>query len=73
MAKDDNYVEVCGTILAALGGAFFKVQPDGTDKTVLATGGGRLVKNKIKLMSGDRCIVAINVYDLTKGRIVRRL
>lgn len=41
-------------------------------KTVLVTMGGRLRRNRIKVMNGDRVTVELSPYDLTKGRITYR-
>jgi translation initiation factor IF-1 len=41
-------------------------------KTVLATMAGRLRRNRIKVMNGDRVSIELSPYDLTKGRITYR-
>ena len=41
--------------------------------TMTAYTGGKLKKNKIRMIRGDRVSVEISPYDLTKGRIVYRL
>jgi translation initiation factor IF-1 len=40
--------------------------------TVLATMAGRLRRNRIKIMTGDRVSLELSPYDLTRGRITYR-
>lgn len=40
--------------------------------TVLATMAGRLRRNRIKIMNGDKVTLELSPYDLTKGRITYR-
>lgn len=54
--------------------------PNATFDVVLTSGhkllahlSGKMRKNFIKVMPGDKVIVEITPYDLSKGRIVRRL
>ena len=49
----------------------FSVELD-VGKTVLATMGGRLRRNRIRVMNGDRVSLELSPYDLTKGRITYR-
>ena len=41
-------------------------------KPVLATMAGKLRRNRIKVMTGDRVSLELSPYDLTKGRITYR-
>jgi len=49
----------------------FSVELD-VGKIVLATMAGRLRRNRIKVMNGDRVSLELSPYDLTKGRITYR-
>jgi translation initiation factor IF-1 len=60
-----------GKITACLADYRFAVELD-NGHTLLAHLGGRLIKNFIRCTTGDRVIVEVSVYDLTRGRITRR-
>lgn len=60
-----------GTIVEALPNAMFRVQLDNGFK-VLAHVSGKMRKNFIRLVPGDRVVVELTAYDLTRGRIVYR-
>jgi translation initiation factor IF-1 len=65
-------IEVEGKVLESLPNAMFKVElPNGHD--VLAHISGRLRLNFIKILPGDRVMVELSPYDLTRGRITYRL
>ena len=71
MAKNEEAFEVEGTVTAALANTRFKVQLD-TGTEVLAHVAGRMRKNFILIVPGDKVRVELSPYDLTKGRIVFR-
>ena len=52
--------------------AFFKVQLHDSDHIVLATISGRMRRNRIRILMGDRVDVELSPYDLSKGRITYR-
>ena len=68
---DSNKIEIEGTILEALPNAMFKVKLD-TGQEMLAHVSGKIRKNFIKILLGDRVIVELSPYDLSRGRIVYR-
>ncbi|AEH50806.1 translation initiation factor IF-1 [Pseudothermotoga thermarum] len=70
MPKDD-VVKMEGTIVEARRNATFLVKLD-NGKEVLAQISGRMRKNFIRLVPGDRVVVELSIYDLSKGRIVYR-
>jgi len=70
MVKD--VIEVEGVILEALPNAMFKVQLD-TGQEILAHVSGKIRKNFIRILLGDRVKVELSPYDLSKGRISFRL
>jgi len=49
----------------------FSIELD-AGKVVLATLAGKLRRNRIKVMNGDRVSLELSPYDLTKGRIIYR-
>ncbi len=70
-AQSDK-LETEGVVIEALPNASFRVQLDGGMET-LAYLAGRLRKNNIRVLLGDRVRVELTPYDLTRGRIVYRL
>lgn len=60
-----------GTIIEALPNAMFRVELENGYK-ILAHISGKMRKNFIRLVPGDKVIVELTIYDLTKGRIVYR-
>ncbi|KWT83416.1 MAG: translation initiation factor IF-1 [Nitrospirota bacterium] len=70
MAKEDN-IEVQGTILEALPNAVFKVELD-NKQVVMAYVSGKMRIHYIKILQGDKVLVELSPYDLTKGRITYR-
>lgn len=64
-------IEVEGTVSEPLPNAMFKVElPNGHN--VLAHISGKMRLNFIKIVPGDRVIVELSPYDLTRGRITYR-
>jgi len=70
MVKD--VIEAEALVEEAFPNASFEVRLESGHK-VLAHLSGKMRKNFIKVMPGDRVIIEVTPYDLTKGRIVRRL
>lgn len=70
MAKKEA-IEVEGTVRVPLPNAMFKVDlPNGHE--VLAHISGKIRLNYIKILPGDRVLVELSPYDLTRGRITYR-
>ena len=61
-----------GTVVDKLPNALFRVRLDRTEHEVLAQLSGRIRKNSIRILLGDRVRLEMSPYDLTKGRIVYR-
>ena len=70
MAKED-LIEFSGTVMELLPNAMFRVKLD-NDHEVLAHTSGKMRKNHIRVLAGDRVNVEMTPYDLTKGRITFR-
>ena len=72
----DDALEFQGTIEEALPGTLFKVSAvmpnQATNAIVLCTLGGRLRMNHIRLLVGDRVVIAVSPYDLSRGRVIWR-
>lgn len=71
MAKED-IINMEGRVEEVLPATMFRVKLDNIETTVLAHLSGRMRKNNIKVLLGDRVEMEFSPYDLTKGRIVRR-
>ena len=71
MSKKEEALEVVGTVTQALANTRFRVQL-ATGNEVLAHVAGKIRKNFIRIVPGDRVRVELSPYDLTKGRIVYR-
>ena len=70
MSKD-NVLRMSGQVIDVLPNATFKVKLE-TENIILAYISGKMRQNEIRILLGDNVEVEISVYDLTKGRIVRR-
>jgi translation initiation factor IF-1 len=70
LPKEDA-IEVTGKVIEKFRAGMFSIQLD-AGKTVLATMAGRLRRNRIKIMNGDRVSLEMSPYDLTRGRITYR-
>ena len=71
MAKED-IINMEGKVEEVLPAAMFRVKLDNNNNLVLAHLSGRMRKNNIKVLLGDRVEMEFSPYDLTKGRITRR-
>ena len=71
MAKQD-VIEMEGTITESLPNAMFRVELE-NGINILAHISGKIRRNYIKILPGDRVKVELTPYDLTKGRITYRL
>lgn len=65
-------IEVKGVVLEALSNANFKVELDNGVQVVCHLS-GKMRMNYIKVLPGDTVVVEMSPYDLTKGRISKRL
>ncbi len=70
MPKEDH-IEVEGEVLEALPNAMFKVKLD-SGQEILAYVSGKMRMHYIRILPGDRVLVELSPYDLTKGRITYR-
>ena len=70
MAKDD-VIEIEGKVIDTMPNAMFTVELENVHK-ILATISGKMRKNYIRILTGDRVTVEMSPYDLTRGRITYR-
>jgi translation initiation factor IF-1 len=70
MAKED-YIEMNGVVAETLPNTTFRVKLE-NGHLVIAHISGRMRKNYIRILTGDKVTVQLTPYDLTKGRITFR-
>ena len=70
MSKEEH-IEMSGTIMESLPNTMFRVELE-NGHTILAHISGRMRKNYIRILTGDKVRVELTPYDLTKGRIIFR-
>jgi|TARA_R110002126_G_scaffold273866_1_gene418692 translation initiation factor IF-1 len=70
MAKEDN-IEMDGVVIDTLPNTMFRVEL-ANGHIVTAHISGRMRKNYIRILTGDKVKVELTPYDLTKGRIIFR-
>jgi len=72
MSEEKQTIVIEGVIDESLPAATFKVTLD-NGHTILAHLSGKMRMNYIKVVPGDRVSVDLSPYDLTRGRITKRL
>ena len=70
MSKEEA-IELEATVVEALPNAVFRVELENKHQ-VLAHISGKMRKNFIRILPGDRVLVEVTPYDLTRGRIIYR-
>jgi translation initiation factor IF-1 len=71
MAREEQ-MELPGTVSELLPNATFRVKLDTGDHEIIAHTAGKMRKNRIRVLAGDKVLVEMTPYDLTKGRITYR-
>ena len=73
MSKKANVIEAEGTIFKESGNGYFNVElDDPAEHQCLCRASGKLITRKIQLLVGDRVVVELSPYDLSRGRITMR-
>jgi translation initiation factor IF-1 len=72
MAKDKDTIEMSGVVRECFPNTTFKVVCENGHE-LLAYLAGKMRRFYIRVMPGDKVIVEISPYDLTKGRIIKRI
>lgn len=70
MSKQDH-IEMQGTVLETLPNTMFRVELE-NGHMITAHISGKMRKNYIRILTGDKVTVELTPYDLTKGRITFR-
>lgn len=71
-AKDKDVIEVHGTIIESLPNAMFLVELEHNHHRIMAHPSGKMRKNNIRILPGDRILLEISPYDINRGRIIYR-
>lgn len=71
MSKEEA-IEVTATVLETLPNAMFRIALEDNQHQVLAHISGKMRKNFIRILPGDRVLVELSPYDLNRGRITYR-
>jgi translation initiation factor IF-1 len=70
VAKEDM-IEIEGLVVDTLPNAMFTVELENGHK-ILATVSGKIRKNYIRILTGDKVTIEMSPYDLNRGRITYR-
>jgi translation initiation factor IF-1 len=71
LAKRDDAIEMEGTVVEPLPNAMFRVELENSHR-VLAHISGKMRMHYIRILPGDKVVVELSPYDLTRGRITYR-
>lgn len=69
----DNVIVVEGEVIENLPNTLFRVKLFNSEKVILCYLSGKMRKNYIKILPGDKVRIELTQYDLERGRIVFRL
>ena len=70
MAKEEQ-IQMSGTVIDTLPNTMFRVELE-NEHVIIAHISGKMRKNYIKILTGDKVKVELTPYDLSKGRITSR-
>ena len=71
MAKEE-LLEFPGVVSELLPNATFRVQLEESGHEIIAHTAGKMRKNRIRVLAGDKVLVEMTPYDLARGRITYR-
>lgn len=71
-SEQNQTIELEGKVVESLPNAVFRVQLD-AGQMILGHLSGKMRMHRIKVLPGDKVLVQVTPYDLSKGRITRRL
>ena len=73
MSTKEDLITFNGVVVKVLPNTIFKVELENESKKVItAYASGKIRKNKVRILKGDRVQLEMAPYDLSKGRIVLR-
>jgi len=70
MTKEE-LIQFGGVIIELLQNAMFRVKLD-NGHMIIAHTSGRMRKNRIRILAGDKVTIEMTPYDLSKGRVIHR-
>jgi translation initiation factor IF-1 len=70
-AQKEEGIQIEGTVIETLPNAMFRVELDNGHR-VLAHISGKMRMHYIRILPGDRVLVELSPYDLTRGRVIYR-
>lgn len=73
MGEDENVLVLEGEVLENLPNTLFRVKVTNTEKIILCYLSGKMRKNYIKILPGDKVRFEITKYDMDRGRITYRI
>lgn len=71
MSTKEELMAMDGQVLELLPNATFRVRLENGHEIIAHTA-GKMRKNRIRILAGDRVRVELTPYDLTKGRVMLR-
>ena len=71
-AKDKDVMEVRGIVIESLPNASFLIELEENHYRITANPSGRMRRNNIRILPGDKILLEISPYDITRGRIIYR-
>ena len=69
----DNVAVLEGSVVENLPNTLFKVKLGNSERVILCYLSGKMRKNYIKILPGDKVRLELTPYDLNRGRIIYRL
>ncbi len=69
----DNFITVEGEVVENLPNTLFRIKLNDSEKVILCYLSGKMRKNYIKILPGDKVRVEVTPYDLNRGRIIYRI
>ena len=71
-SEQNQTIELEGKVIESLPNTVFRVQLD-SGQVILGHLSGKMRLHRIRVLMGDRVLLEVTPYDLSKGRITRRL
>ncbi len=71
-SEQNQTIELEGVVIESLPNTVFRVELQ-AGQTVLGHLSGKMRLNRIRVLPGDKVLLEVTPYDLSKGRIIRRL
>lgn len=69
----EDVITIEGSVLENLPNTMFRVKLASSDKIILCYLSGKMRKNYIKILPGDKVRIELTAYDLNRGRIIYRM